>query len=92
MERQSCEEKLGKMDLFPLKKSQGRHHSISVFEAWLQKVNTEAFQEQQVQAALPECFTVRTIIHLNNFPREMKEFPSLEILKMGLDRVLNNLI
>ncbi|KAK4829749.1 hypothetical protein QYF61_006458 [Mycteria americana] len=37
-------------------------------------------------------FTVRTIIHCNNLPGDMVESPSLEVFRMQLDRVLDNLI
>lgn len=37
-------------------------------------------------------FTVRIIIHGNNLPRDMIESLSLEVLKMSLNRVLDNLI
>ena len=37
-------------------------------------------------------FTVRTINHWNNLPRDVVESPSLEVFKMRLDRVLDNLI
>jgi len=36
-------------------------------------------------------FIVTTVIHQNNFPRDVVESPSLEIFKMQLDRVLDNL-
>jgi len=37
-------------------------------------------------------FTVRKINHWNNLPRDMVEFSSLEVFKLQLDRVLDNLI
>ncbi|GAB0181296.1 hypothetical protein GRJ2_000594900 [Grus japonensis] len=37
-------------------------------------------------------FIVRTIIHWNNLPRDVVESPLLEVFKMLLDRVLDNLI
>jgi len=37
-------------------------------------------------------FTVRTIIHWNNIPRNVVDFPSLEVFKMQLETVLDNLI
>ncbi|KFP51642.1 hypothetical protein N323_13075, partial [Cathartes aura] len=37
-------------------------------------------------------FTARTIIHWNNLPKDVVESPSLEVSKMRLDRVLDNLI
>jgi len=36
-------------------------------------------------------FTLRTINYWNNLPRDMVVSPSLQVLKMQLDRVLNNL-
>jgi len=39
-----------------------------------------------------KCFTVRTIIHWNNVPRDVVKSPSLEVFKMQLDRVLDNFI
>ena len=37
-------------------------------------------------------FTVRTIIHWNNLPRDVVDFPPLEVFKMRLDRVVDDLI
>lgn len=37
-------------------------------------------------------FTVRTITHWDNLPRDAAESSSLEDFKMRLDRVVNNLI
>lgn len=37
-------------------------------------------------------FTVRTIIHCNNLPRDVAGSPRLEVFKVRLDRVLDNLI
>jgi len=39
-----------------------------------------------------KLFTVRTIAHWNNLPRDVVESPSLEIFKMQLDGVLDNLV
>lgn len=38
----------------------------------------------------PNIFIVRVLEHLNRFPRNVLESPSLEILKSHLDRVLGN--
>lgn len=37
-------------------------------------------------------FTVRVLKHWNRFPREVAEFPSLEIIKIYLGIVLNDLL
>jgi len=37
-------------------------------------------------------FTVRTVDHWNNLPKDVVEFPSVEVFNMQLDRVLDNLI
>ncbi|KFQ61516.1 hypothetical protein N334_12622, partial [Pelecanus crispus] len=37
-------------------------------------------------------FAVRIIAHWNNLPRDVVESPSLDVFKMGLDNVLDNLI
>ena len=39
-----------------------------------------------------KIFTVRTINHWNNLSRDVMESLSLEVFKMRLDRVLDNLI
>lgn len=37
-------------------------------------------------------FTVRTINHWNDLPRDMVESPPLEVFKLGLDSVIDDLI
>jgi len=37
-------------------------------------------------------FTVRAIVHWNSLPRDVVDAPSLEVFRIQLDRVLNNLI
>jgi len=37
-------------------------------------------------------FTMRTISHWNNLPRDVVESASLEVFRMRLDRLLDNLI
>ncbi|KFV50588.1 hypothetical protein N341_12438, partial [Tyto alba] len=37
-------------------------------------------------------FTMRTISHWNNFPREVVDSPTLDTLKIQLDRVLGHLV
>jgi len=37
-------------------------------------------------------FTLRVMAHWNKFPREVVDFPSLEIFKTHLDEVLCNLL
>jgi len=37
-------------------------------------------------------FTMRVVRHLNGFPREAVDAPSLEMFKARLDRALSNLV
>lgn len=84
MERQSCEEKLGKMDLFPLKKSQGRHHSISVFEAWLQKAKTNrGFPRATGTSCSGRMFYSKNNHSLEQLPQGNEGVPITEDFKNG---------
>lgn len=49
-------------------------------------------QERFNLNVIKNCFTVRTVSHWNNVPREVVESPSLEVFKMHLNGVLHNLI
>ncbi|KAK4832107.1 hypothetical protein QYF61_020734 [Mycteria americana] len=70
-----------------------KNTSIKALSLWLFVRNSwQRFGESFHLNIRKKFFTVRTIVHWNNLPRDTVKSPSLEVFEMQLDRVLDNLI
>jgi len=72
---------------FPYLKGSYKEEAGSLFtRSHLEKTRGKGYKFHQ------KFFRVRTIKHWNNLHRGMEESPSLEVFKMGVDKVLDDLI